>query len=381
MTVGAALLRQLYGASPDGFTAVRDAAAAEARARGDAAAAKEIAALRKPTIAAWLVNLLAIRRPELLADLAALAGEMRTAQRELRGPELRELSAQRRRVVASLVAEVRALAAASGAETGKLPLNEVEDTLNAALSDEETAEAVRSGRLLRPVTYTGFGEVPRPKLRLVTADTDETGDHAGSRDHASPGDRASAGNRAGGDGNRDDATGDRRGDADDRGGRAGSRTGARPGSATESAGKAAEPGPAAARRAREAERERRVLERAEHEALHAREQAERDLLAAEEDERAAVAAVAELSARIAALQAERAEAEHEAGRRKLARKSAERAAGAARRRHGDAAAVREAAEGPFVERATPFTDTAARKGAARRGGTDRGGAPKAESGA
>ncbi|TDC59013.1 hypothetical protein E1258_19570, partial [Micromonospora sp. KC207] len=164
------LLRRLYTEPPEKFVATRDAAVAEARRSGDPATAREIARLRRPTVAAWLVNLLALRRPELVADLTQLAEALRCAQRDLRGPRLRELSAQRRAAVAALVAEARRLAADAegGPPAGKLPLGEVEATLNAALSDTEVAGQVRSGRLLRAASYAGFGEVPRPQLRLVT---------------------------------------------------------------------------------------------------------------------------------------------------------------------------------------------------------------------
>src|SRR5688500_17857586 len=103
------LIAHLYGTPPDRFAPTRDAAVAEARRAGDPATARQIAKLRRPTVAAWLVNLLAIRRPELVADLAELAEALRAAQRDLRGPRLRELSAQRRAVVAALVAEARTL--------------------------------------------------------------------------------------------------------------------------------------------------------------------------------------------------------------------------------------------------------------------------------
>lgn len=166
------LVEELYRTPPDRFVAARDAAVAQARQAGDPRTAREIARLRRPTVAAWLVNLLALDRPELVADLVQLADALRTAQRELRGPRLRELSAQRRAVVGALVAEVRRLAAdVEGApSSGKLPLAEVEATLNAALSDVQVAEQVRSGRLLRATHYAGFGEVPRPQLRLVTGE-------------------------------------------------------------------------------------------------------------------------------------------------------------------------------------------------------------------
>ncbi|RQW97852.1 hypothetical protein [Micromonospora globispora] len=169
------VVQRLYATPPDRFVAARDAAVDDARRAGDRAAAREIAKLRRPTVAAWLVNLLAIRRPELVADLAQLSESLRSAQRELRGTKLRELSAQRRAVVGALVAEVRKLAAAEkdAPPAGKLPLAEVEATLNAALSDAEVAEQVRSGRLLRATHYAGFGEVPRPQLRLVTGGVEE----------------------------------------------------------------------------------------------------------------------------------------------------------------------------------------------------------------
>ncbi|GAB7043909.1 hypothetical protein JCM9533A_77600 [Catenuloplanes niger JCM 9533] len=405
MSLGADLLRRLYAEPPDRFTAARDAAVAEARARGDVAGAKETAALRKPVIAAWLVNLLAIRRPDLLADLAALAGEMRAAQRELRGADLRELSGQRRRLVASLVAEARTLAGAAGVSTAKLPLTEVEDTLTAALSDEEIAASVRSGRLLRPVSYAGFGEVPRPRLRLVAApdaespEVDDPGDEGAGAGRDGAGRARPAAGPVSATGRADGGVRGRRGGSGPRTPGGSGDPAVRPASAPgvdaedEPAGRTVIAGRSSARKAEAARKAedaaRRALERAERAALRDRERAEADLATAEGAERAAVAAVADLSERIAALQAERNEADHEVSRRKLARKTAERAASAARRRHGDAAAALEAsgatpdrgAAEPFVEPAAPFADGGRRKGAARRGRTDRGGPAKAESGA
>lgn len=161
---------RLYLVPPERFVAERAAAVARAREAGDAQGAGVLAKLRRPTVAAWLVNLLALRRPDLVADLADLAAAMRAAHRDLHGEQLRELSAQRKAVVASLVATARSLAteAHPGPPASKLPLGEVETTLHAALADEEVAAVVRSGRLLRSVAYDGFGEVSRPQLRLIT---------------------------------------------------------------------------------------------------------------------------------------------------------------------------------------------------------------------
>ncbi|MFI5906606.1 TolC family protein [Dactylosporangium sp. NPDC051541] len=168
---------RLYSAPPEDFIALRGAEVAKARAARDTALAAAIGKLRKPTVAAWLVNRLAHERPELIAELMTLADELRTAQRELRGAELRELSVRRRATVAALAREAIRLAGAGRAATTNLPAAEVEATLAAALADEEVATLVREGRLTKALEYTGFGETPRPNLRLVQgtgpADTDE----------------------------------------------------------------------------------------------------------------------------------------------------------------------------------------------------------------
>jgi hypothetical protein len=160
---------RLYAVPPRDFVAERDAAVAAARTAGDSVTAAAVAKLRRPTVAAWLVNLLALRRPELVAELAELSSALHAAQRELDGGQLRELTAQRRATVSALVGVARSLALDADPELsdGKLPLAEVERTLNAALADRDVAESVRSGRLIRSVGYEGFGELPRARLRLV----------------------------------------------------------------------------------------------------------------------------------------------------------------------------------------------------------------------
>jgi hypothetical protein len=159
---------ELYALPPEEFTAARGEAVAAARKSGDRELAGQIGGLRRPTVGAWLVNLLAHQRPDLIGELLALGEQMRAAQRNLRGDELRELSTQRRGMVSALARESRALAVAAGRGVrAVLPLGEVENTLTAALADPEVAEEVRLGRLVKPIEYAGFGEQPRPQLRLV----------------------------------------------------------------------------------------------------------------------------------------------------------------------------------------------------------------------
>ena len=55
---------ELYGLEPADFVEIRTARAKQARADGDRALANKIAALRRPTTVAWMVNILARERAE-----------------------------------------------------------------------------------------------------------------------------------------------------------------------------------------------------------------------------------------------------------------------------------------------------------------------------
>ncbi|MGV9977226.1 hypothetical protein ACWDUH_06080 [Micromonospora wenchangensis] len=311
------LARQLYHTPPDRFVAARDAAVADARRAGDPATARRIAGWKRPTVAAWLVNLLALDRPELVADLGPLAEALRTAQRDLKGPRLRELSAQRRELVAALVTEVRRIVAdlPDAPPAARLPLAEVEATLHAALADTAVAEQVRTGRLLKAVHHSGFGEVPRPQLRLVT----------GGGEAAAGGGAERAGGRA--------AHGVPQREAD--------RGGARRARNAQAAARAA--------RAERAKR-RRALDRELAAARAAQRQAERDLDGTTTAERDSVAALDRIEGELAELERRRAVAEQELSRAKLARRAAERTLTAARRRTGE---VQGAIEAVDAEEADP----------------------------
>ena len=301
-----ALIQRLYEEPPDGFVAARTAAINEAKQSGDRDTAKRLAALKKPTVAAWVVNLLALRRPDLIEQLVGLSTALRDAQRGLDGDQLRELNAQRRQVVSALVGAARklamdALAAESGAraEPGvKLPLGEVEATLTAALAEPAVAAQVRTGRLIRAATYAGFGEVPRPRLRLVS-DNDDVDDA-----------------------DEDGGTGDE-------------------GEVVEFPHQSGRERAAAERRRRECEQRRRELRRELSAAQAAERRADEQLERAEAAERDAGHRVDDLDAELAELERRRTEAQADVARRKQGRRTAEREAAAARRQVGDVQAALE----------------------------------------
>jgi hypothetical protein len=141
---------ELYEADPDGFTARRQELAEGAREAGQAAVAKQIAALRKPTRSAWVVNRLVRSDPGVRSRLDALGADLREAAD---GTRLRELTTARSRLVDELT---RAALAGLPAPPAALR-EEVTATLDAAIADPEVAG--RLGSLARAEKYAGFGPV------------------------------------------------------------------------------------------------------------------------------------------------------------------------------------------------------------------------------
>ncbi|HEY0167704.1 MAG TPA: hypothetical protein VGB75_11750 [Jatrophihabitans sp.] len=150
---------ELYGVPVDEFAEHRTRLAAQAKATGDKALAASIAKLRKPVLAAALVNELVRGEPAELHELTELGDQMRNAHRNLRGTELRALSEQRQQLLQRLADLVRETAEQSGRTVTESVLTQIRGTFEAAIADEGAEAAVLSGRLTTVLSYTGFGEV------------------------------------------------------------------------------------------------------------------------------------------------------------------------------------------------------------------------------
>ncbi|MFI6870403.1 hypothetical protein [Nocardia sp. NPDC050406] len=148
---------ELYGLAPAEFVAARDERVRRARDEGDRPLATAIGKLRRPTVAAWAVNLLAREASDEVGALLALGDAMRDAQRRLSGDTLRTLTTQRQQVVNALSRKSGELAAAQGHPLSEAVLREVGQTLHAALADPEVADQVRTGTLTAATSYEGFG--------------------------------------------------------------------------------------------------------------------------------------------------------------------------------------------------------------------------------
>ena len=171
----ASIADPLYALAPAEFTAARNLAAREVKDSADLELAARVRELRKPSPAAWAVNLLARQRADELEQLADLGATMREAQEELDREQLAELTRQRRALVNALAREASALAAEARHNLTATVVDEVAKTLQAALNDPAAAAAVRSGRLVRGLEATGIepvdleDAVAAPEASMVSA--------------------------------------------------------------------------------------------------------------------------------------------------------------------------------------------------------------------
>lgn len=137
---------ELYATAPDDFVKTRDARAKEASGADLTAAIK---ALRKPSVAAGVVNLFARERAEQLGEALQLAQELREAQADLDAATLAKLGRERRALTHRLAQNAAELARARGERITPSTLDAVQQTISAAFFDPDAAAAVASGRLVR----------------------------------------------------------------------------------------------------------------------------------------------------------------------------------------------------------------------------------------
>ena len=154
-----AVADELYGADPATFVARRTELVKQARTAGDKALAAQIGALRRPTVAAWYLNLLARSGSTELDDLIDLGATMRQAQAELDMARVASLAPRRRELERAVQRRLDMVLARQGITPSPAAWTEVGDTLTAVAADASAAAAVQSGCLARSLVYAGFGEV------------------------------------------------------------------------------------------------------------------------------------------------------------------------------------------------------------------------------
>lgn len=157
---------ELYALPLGDFTPARDARAKELKGTDLAAPVK---GLKKPSLAAWVVNLFVRRDAGQVEQVLSVGAALREAQAGMSGAELRELGKQRRQLTSALTTQARSLAREEGVKVTEAVADQVQETLNAAMVSERCGEAVRSGLLVAALSTTGVDDLDVESLVAVPA--------------------------------------------------------------------------------------------------------------------------------------------------------------------------------------------------------------------
>lgn len=147
--------RLLLRTPPTGFVAERKRLAAAAAERGEHDDAATILALRKPSMAAWALNVLSARQPELLDELRQLSSTLGAAQHAGDAALLRTLGTERRSLVARAVAATIDAVAEQEVTLSNGVVESVRQSIQAASADADVATRLASGRLTEALTSSG----------------------------------------------------------------------------------------------------------------------------------------------------------------------------------------------------------------------------------
>jgi len=152
----------LYGAPLDRFVPQRTEMAKALRKDGRRDEAAEVAALRKPSVAAWAVNQLIRTQARSVKDLFDAGDALRGAHEQAasgRGDAqaLRKATQEERAAVETLIEAARGLLTSDGHELSPAVIDRVAETLRAAALDPDARAQVSEGRLERELRHVGLG--------------------------------------------------------------------------------------------------------------------------------------------------------------------------------------------------------------------------------
>lgn len=177
---------ELYGAPLAEFVTARTRLEKQARAAGDRQLAAEIRALRKASQAAWAVNQLVRRDPDLLDEVLRLGDDLRAAQDAGDSAGLRRLTTRRHELYTRLRTRAEEFVVADGRRLGAAAAQALEDSVGAALADPRAADVLRSGRLVADLESSGWGPVDLSGAQAVIDTGQASPDTAASGDADAP---------------------------------------------------------------------------------------------------------------------------------------------------------------------------------------------------
>lgn len=159
--------RELYALPPAEFTAARNARSTRARADGDRELAEAVKRLRKPSVGAWVLDLLVREHPEEVVPVVELGSRLRAAMGVLGADDLRALDRQRRELTRSVARRAVERAATAGVRANPQAAADVEESLRTAMVDERAGAALLTGLLTETITTTGLDPVDVARVLAV----------------------------------------------------------------------------------------------------------------------------------------------------------------------------------------------------------------------
>jgi hypothetical protein len=152
----------LYGLALDRFVPARAALVKQLRGEKQRERANEVAALRKPSVAAWAVNQVVRTQPKALQALFAAGNDLARAQERAAagrggGDAVRDATHRQREVLRELLEAAQGLLGSEGQGVSQATIERVGETLRAAANDEDARRQVAGGCLTRELRFVGLG--------------------------------------------------------------------------------------------------------------------------------------------------------------------------------------------------------------------------------
>lgn len=150
---------ELYTVPLSDFVRARAAAVTAAKDTGDKDLARRLGKLPKPSVAAWLANLLVTTHRDDIDKLIALGKDLRAAEQARETDDLRRLGRERQQLIRAVSRLGVETGTKAGTKASPSAVRELEQTLQAALADSAAADAVLTAVLVRSLTSNGVEPV------------------------------------------------------------------------------------------------------------------------------------------------------------------------------------------------------------------------------
>jgi hypothetical protein len=148
-------LEELYAVAPSEFTRARNAKVAALKAAGQAAEARAVQRLTKPSAPLWAANQLARLAPQQVDRFIDAVQQVQ--RRQLRDPRAAAEAMQAQRAeLAALTDRAASALTKAGYQASSATLERVSNTLLGAAVDRQLAADLRRGRLVAELTAPGF---------------------------------------------------------------------------------------------------------------------------------------------------------------------------------------------------------------------------------